>query len=145
MHGLAILADAGEIRRQRVGPERESLDVFGRVGGERQIPLVGKRARRDHDRVRPADLLALFEGLSARAGREHEEGHLRLGGLELGDLRAHVRGAALDRLGGGELEPVTAEIFLEGGEERLAVLVVLIEHGERLVLPLAHEVVDHHA
>src|SRR5437016_9379695 len=44
LHVLAIEPDTLQVRRQRVGPERQPLDGLGGVTGQPEITLVGERA-----------------------------------------------------------------------------------------------------
>src|SRR5213593_1323376 len=144
LHVLAIEPDTRQVRRQRVGPERQPLDALGGVTGEAEITLVGERAHGHHECLGPADLLPLSERLDGRSRDEDQEGDLGPRTLELGDLSPHVSVARLHRFGGDHLEAVARQVLREGRAERLTILVVLVERGELLVLPLAHQVVDHH-
>src|SRR6266581_3379926 len=63
LHVLAIEPDTRQVRRQRVGPERQPLDALGGVTGEAEITLVGERAHGHHECLGPADLLPLAERL----------------------------------------------------------------------------------
>src|SRR2546426_7616551 len=82
LHVLAVEPDTRQVRRQRVGPERQPLDALGGVTGEAEIPLVGERARGHHECLGPADLLPLSERLGGRSGDEDQEGDLGLRALE---------------------------------------------------------------
>src|SRR6185295_6196737 len=73
LHRLAVRFHAAQIRRDGIGPERQPLHALGGVAGQGQVALVGQRARGDHHRIGPADLLTLLERLGAGRRRQHEE------------------------------------------------------------------------
>src|SRR3989442_14878428 len=74
LHVLAVEPDTRQVRRQRVGPERQPLDAPGGDTGEAEITLVGERAHGHHECLGPADLLPHPERLDARPRDEDQEG-----------------------------------------------------------------------
>src|SRR5947208_3369508 len=128
LHVLAIEPDTRQVRRQRVGPERQPLDALGGVTGEAEITLVGERADGHHECLGPADLLPLSERLDGRSRDEDQEGDLGLRALELGDLSPHVSVARLHRFGGDHLETVAGKVLCKGREGRESLVTVLSVH-----------------